>query len=518
MEHPKIIQGGMGVAVSGWPLARIVSEQGQLGVVSGTALETVLVRRLQDGDPGGHIRRAMAAFPIEGVAQAAEDRYFVPGGKEEQVPYLLGPRATIPLQENHLLLLALANFVEVFLAREGHDGKVGINYLEKVRLPHLPSLYGAMLAGVDYVLMGAGIPREIPGVLDALSEGRKATLTIPIEGSSERDTVLMELDPREYDKDGSITVKRPFFLAIVSSVALAKTLKRRANGKVDGFVIEGPSAGGHNAPPRGKLQLDDRGEPIYGDRDEVNLDSFVEIGSPFWIAGSCADSITLREIVKLGGRGVQIGTAFALCLDSGLEETIRLEILKQIASEGPDVRSDARASPTGFPFRVVQLGGSLSDREVYERRERICDLGYLRTLYRRDNGRLGFRCSAEPKGAFLKKGGRPADLEGRKCLCNGLMANVGMAQARGGTAAELPLVTTGADYRLVRSCMATKGTSYSAVDVIEALLQASPQTETVATAEELTGRRLGARRDHEYSGVGDLQAVRLQRPLDGDGR
>ena len=30
-------------------------------------------------------------------------------------------------------------------------------------------LYGAMLAGVDYVLMGAGIPRTIPGILDSLA-------------------------------------------------------------------------------------------------------------------------------------------------------------------------------------------------------------------------------------------------------------------------------------------------------------------------------------------------------------
>ena len=55
-------------------------------------------------------------------------------------------------------LCLVANFVEVYLAREGHDHPVGINYLEKIQPPHLPSIYGAMLAGVSYVLMGAGIP------------------------------------------------------------------------------------------------------------------------------------------------------------------------------------------------------------------------------------------------------------------------------------------------------------------------------------------------------------------------
>ena len=58
--EPTIIQGGMGVAVSNWRLANAVARQGQLGVVSATALDTVLVRRLQDGDADGAMRRSMA--------------------------------------------------------------------------------------------------------------------------------------------------------------------------------------------------------------------------------------------------------------------------------------------------------------------------------------------------------------------------------------------------------------------------------------------------------------------------
>jgi NAD(P)H-dependent flavin oxidoreductase YrpB (nitropropane dioxygenase family) len=48
-----LIQGGMGVAVSNHRLARAVAMTGHLGVVSGTAIDLVLVRRLQDGDPDG---------------------------------------------------------------------------------------------------------------------------------------------------------------------------------------------------------------------------------------------------------------------------------------------------------------------------------------------------------------------------------------------------------------------------------------------------------------------------------
>ena len=39
---PTIIQGGMGAAVSDWRLANAVSSHGQLGVVSGTALDAIL--------------------------------------------------------------------------------------------------------------------------------------------------------------------------------------------------------------------------------------------------------------------------------------------------------------------------------------------------------------------------------------------------------------------------------------------------------------------------------------------
>ena len=65
---PTIIQGGMGAGISGWRLARAVSSEGQLGVVSGTALDVILARRLQTGDPGGHLRRALDRFPVRAMA------------------------------------------------------------------------------------------------------------------------------------------------------------------------------------------------------------------------------------------------------------------------------------------------------------------------------------------------------------------------------------------------------------------------------------------------------------------
>ena len=117
----------MGVAVSSWPLARAVSLSGQLGVVSGTGIDVVLTRRLQLGDVGGHIRRALDKFPIPEIAERVWDRYFVEGGKAENAPFKSKPIPSLKPPKALIELTILANFVEVWLAKEGHDGEVGIN-------------------------------------------------------------------------------------------------------------------------------------------------------------------------------------------------------------------------------------------------------------------------------------------------------------------------------------------------------------------------------------------------------
>ncbi|HYD52877.1 MAG TPA: nitronate monooxygenase, partial [Gemmatimonadaceae bacterium] len=181
VEFPRLIQGGMGVGVSGWRLARAVARRGHLGVVSGAVVDTLVMRRLQDGDPGGHVRRAMSHFPIPDVAQGVFDRWFRPEGRAG-APYQLLPMLRRKVTDERQQVTMLSSFVEVWLAREGHDGPVGINLLTKVQLPNLALLYGAMLAGAHYVLMGAGIPRDIPAVLDAFVDHQPAAIRLDVEG------------------------------------------------------------------------------------------------------------------------------------------------------------------------------------------------------------------------------------------------------------------------------------------------------------------------------------------------
>jgi nitronate monooxygenase len=465
---PQIIQGGMGVAVSNWRLANAVSRTGQLGVVSGTGADTVLVRRLQDGDPGGHVRRAIARFPIPGVAEEILRRYFKADGRPAGAPYALLPMYKQTVSAAKQRVTILANFVEVSLAKEGHDGPVGINLLTKVQMPNMASLYGAMLAGVNVVIMGAGIPREIPGVLDAIAEHRPATMRFDVEGLGRDETELLSFDPRDHWSEAPTEpLERPRFLAVVSAASLAATLARKSNGRVDGFVVEGPTAGGHNAPPRGALQLTDRGEPVYGDRDVVDLAKLRELSLPFWLAGGAGSPDGRRAAIAAGANGIQVGTLFAYCDESGLAPEVKRRVLDAVAAGAASVRTDPRASPTGYPFKVVEIATEQQQQQQPER-GRICDIGYLRTPARTAAGKLVYRCPAEPVDAYVAKGGKEEDTIGRKCLCNGLVASVGHAQLRAGSI-EPPLITSGDD--LLRLPRFTQGrTSYSAADVIGYLL------------------------------------------------
>ena len=469
--HPlthEIIQGGMGIGVSNWTLARAVSQRGQLGVVSGTALDTVFVRRMQDGDAGGHMRRAMEHFPIPHVAEEVRRRFYLADGRAPGVAYKLLPMYKQVVSARRQQVTMLANFVEVWLAKEGHAGAVGLNLLTKVQMPNLASLYGAMLAAVDYVIMGAGIPREIPGALDALAGHEPARIKLDLDGPAEPSAEFLDFDPaNHWTPTGELL--RPRFLPVVSASSLAATLARKATGRVDGFVVEGPTAGGHNAPPRGEPRFTAEGEPIYGERDVVDLAKMRELGLPFWLAGGSGSAGAVRAAHALGAAGVQVGTLFAFCDESGLTTEYKREVSAGIAAGTVRIRTDPRASPTGYPFKVVEADGMARQDDS---RERNCDLGYLRVAFRSAPGRIGYRCSAEPVEAYESKGGVAAETVGRRCLCNGLTANIGLPQRRG-DAVELPLITSGDDIASVAALLAGRD-GYSAADVLRHLLSDAP--------------------------------------------
>lgn len=456
------------MAVSSWQLARAVSKTGQLGVVSGTAIDAVVARRLQDGDVHGDVRRALDHFPIPAIADRVKDKYFRPDGTKGE-PYIPVPKLSLKPSTDALELWVVSNFVEVWLAKEGHDGIVGINFLEKIQMATPSSVYGAMLAGVDYILMGAGIPSELPHLLNLLAEHKDAAIKVDVDDATT--SYSANFNPRDFSDITMPPLLRPQFLAIVSAHVLAIYLAKDELTKPDGFIIEGFTAGGHNAPPRGTMMLDGDGQPIFGLRDEPDLAKVAKIGLPFWLAGGQSTHEHIVAAKALGAQGVQVGTLFSLCEESGLLPELRNQMIDQLKAGDLVVRTDPFASPTGFPFKVVTLPGTLSDSELYEDRPRLCDLGYLRVPYERSPGVVGYRCASEPKHVFIRKGGAESELTDRKCLCNGLMANIGLGQHRGDGYVEQPLLTLGADLTGAEELLASHPQGWSATEAVAYLLK-----------------------------------------------
>jgi len=456
----------MGVKISGWSLAKAVSELGQQGTVSGVALDRVMAINLQLGDPGGHFKRALSHFQFPDIAKKVLDA-FSPKSDEEPKRIFRGtPVYTIKPSELLMALTICANFAFVWLAKEGHSNPVSINYLEKLAMPHVYAITGAMMAGVDYITMGAGIPMKIPQVIENIVQGETASYPVPVIGKNISE-YNMEFNPKKFFGNNFHITKKPGFIPIIASNLLADIfMTRLPRGSLHGFVIERPSAGGHNAPPR-KTQFDENGAPVYGPKDEINYDKIADYGLPFWIGGSCASPQKLAWALSMKANGIQAGSIFALCEESDMGRDLKNRLKKAGYENLQKVRTDPRVSPTGFPFKVAELSGSISDHEVYGNRTRICDQGGLVSLYEKQDGKIAYRCSAEPTADYVRKNGDINDTMGRTCLCNGLFATTGI-QAK--NTIEAPLITLGEDLSFLTKVMTDADSTYSAEDAIRYLL------------------------------------------------
>ena len=465
---PQIIQGGMGIGISHWKLAREVSLTGQLGVVSGTAIDNVLALRLQNGDFDGLMRKAMQHFPDQKIISRILKKFFIAGGKAKDRPFVAVPKLSVVQNSRSQELLVVSAFVEVWLAKQDHDGQVGINFLHKIQMANGAAILGAIMADVDYILMGAGIPREIPQFIVDLLSGDVAKMVIEVKDAP--NPVTVSVYPKDFFGGAKIELKRPKFLAIISSEILASYLVRGEGAHPDGFVIETDQAGGHNAPPRGKLTLDESNEPIYGVRDIANLEKMRTLGLPFWLAGGYGKPEMLTSAIKEGAAGIQVGTLFAMSEDSGFAPHLRSALLAKANNLELAIRTDVKASPTTFPIKIVELENSTSSPEIFAARTKLCDLGYLRSPVQLASGRIDYRCAGEPEGMYVKKGGDLDDTLGRKCLCNGLMANIGLGQHRLSGYDEPPLVTLGSEIDSIADMQVRHNGLWSAKDVVTYLL------------------------------------------------
>lgn len=509
LEKIRLIQGGMGVYVSNWRLARAVAAErpgATVGTVSGTALDVVYVRLLQLGDPGGHVRRALEALDRTchtDIGRRIFERYYVEGGKAAGARFRSAPMQVVHAADGSLLrsvptgaathialaedvveLLIATGFAEVWLAKEGHSGKVFINFLNKIELPLIYVMYGAMLAGVDGVIVGAGNPDGLPAVCASLAEHQPITHPVSVLYRDAGEEFRLAFDPSQV-AGGSLTatpIRRPAFLAIVSLEDLVQALVNSESGAPDGFIIENYTAGGHNANPVGPLRRDERGQPIYGPKDNPNLEMIRAAGRPFWLAGGYGSRDGLATAQAAGACGVQAGSVFALSQDSGMQPDYRTAILKEIkaGTSDADLVRTTIFSPTGFSFKVVQIDDTLADDDVYAARRRVCDIGLLQQIGLGSAGEDGTRslfqrCPAGPVDAYVSRRGLERNTAERRCLCNGLLACVGLGQVKeqaGELVEEPAIVTLGDQLDGVRRLSRGGQTQYWARDVVHDILGA----------------------------------------------
>src|SRR5690606_6805231 len=195
------------------------------------------------------------------VGRTLRDRYFIEGGKapdarfrsapmqlvrthDGRITYPLpeGPAAVVPLKldDDIIELLIATGFAEVWLAKEGHSGKIFINFLNKIELPLIYTLYGAMLAGVDGVIVGAGNPEGLPALCRQLAQHAAVAHEISVLYRETGEEFVIAFDPRQV-AGGRFAVRPlqdPAFLAIVSLEDLVKVLAESESAPPDGFIIE----------------------------------------------------------------------------------------------------------------------------------------------------------------------------------------------------------------------------------------------------------------------------------------
>jgi nitronate monooxygenase len=492
MHLPTLIQGTPQLALSTWPLARAVAQAGQLGVVSSAPLAVVLARRLQLGDFDGHLRRALEHFPFPGAARRVWEQFFVPGGKAADQPFELARQPTLDQGPALVELMLLANFTEVFLAKEAHPGAVGLHLHDEVRIPLLPSLYGAVLAGVDWVLIEGRHADALPAALDRLLLGQPAAVRVGLSGSSPEQgaptgapdvtpgpptpsrspptgegppaparadglervvspddaSVRCGFDPAFLGEVPPPALKRPRLLVFVDSPEQAAASFLRAGGRIDAFLWECGAA----IP------------------SAIALDHMRSLGLPFWLGGLAPTRENLAAARPAGAVGLRVSAPFTFCEESALDRQLKLRVLSLLREDPASLRTAVFTAPAGPPLQVLRLDGTASDATVFADRQRLCDVGYFRQAYRRTDGTIGYRCPGEPLLHHVEKGGAPAAASRQLCLCNSLLASIGLGQLRSVGETERALVPSGEDLRHLEQFLTPDGTTFRAADVIGHLL------------------------------------------------
>lgn len=175
----------------------------------------------------------------------------------------------------------------------------------------------AVQAGVDAVISGAGLPLQLPELVE---EGR--ALIAPIVSSGRAARLILNRWKKKYQR-------YPDFL-----------------------VIEGPKAGGHLGFKEEEL-LERKCKNIYDLLREVTeeVQPFIQAKGkdiPLFIAGGIRSKEEIYHALQLGASGVQIGTPFIATEECDASQAYK-DILIQASSKDAEIIH----SPVGMPGRAI---------------------------------------------------------------------------------------------------------------------------------------------------------------------
>jgi nitronate monooxygenase len=311
-----IVQGGMGVGVSRHPLANASAKNGILGIVSSAGLRFLVTTETN-------------------IKQSTYD----------------------------------ATRYEI--ERSKGNGPIGINIMCALVQDYEETVKGAIDAGADVIISGAGLPLGLPSIKPPGN-----TALIPI---------------------------------VSSARALDLILKRweKVHYRPDAVVVEGHDAGGHLG-----FKFEDIGKPEFALENLLPpiLDLVSKHGNfPVIVAGGIYTNSDILKFLKLGASGVQLGTRFLATVESSASDAYKQAVVDATSDDicVVSMPDHPPASPCGLPFRVLT-----SSPAYRERREPKCNKGYV---LRRDANGLFSLCPAKPGPGS----------ENYLCICNGLSSSAG---------------------------------------------------------------------------------------------
>ena len=310
-----IIQGGMGVGVSLHPLAKAVAREGGVGIVSSACIDRLVSKRT---------------------------------GKKKNTYE--------------------AAYEEVSLSKV-KDGFSGINIMMALMRDYSDSVKGALDAGADIIISGAGLPLNLPAI-----QPPKDTALIPIVSSAR----ALDIICKKWEKLGY----RP-----------------------DAVVLEGPLAGGHLGFRMDQIDLE-------SNKLENLLPPVKDMARKFGdfpviVAGGIYTHSDIVKFMEMGADGVQMGTRFLATEESSATDTYKQAVIR--ATDDDIVVAHRPGSPCGLPFRVIKQS-PMYVSSLQRKRTPKCDKGYV--LMKDVDGKFAI-CPAKE------------DNENYFCICNGLLSSSG---------------------------------------------------------------------------------------------